>query len=205
MVRAGVVAVVAAAAVALAPAGAGAQPRPPQPRAPSAPAAPAAPGVPPSPDRVSSSELALALLFVGTRTAAPEAAVVRLADALLALFPERREPPPGDVTELATLLHDGLRRRDLDVDARRRLAAQLTGALAAVLRGPEERGGPGAPPPAPEVGLAVAPVDDAAASVQAALDTVRAALREAGLGEPEIVLIEDEVRRLAPRGHGRRR
>ena len=194
MTRAAVVAVTAVAATLAATIASG-QPRPAAPRAPASPSAPAAPPAPPSPDGAVSSVRARAFLFIGTRTASPDAAVVRLADALIGLAPERRAPRRREVAGLATLLHDGLRRRDLGVDARRRLATRLTEGLLVVLGGDDDTGRPGGP----EVGPAVAATDDASADVRAAFDTIRAALREAGLGEPEIVLVEDEVRRLAPR------
>jgi hypothetical protein len=168
------------------------QPRAAVPLAPRAPTAPAAPGAPPSPDAppgsAGASELTLALLFVGTRTSVPDAVVVRLADALLGLLPAEPAAGRADVTRLATLLCESLRRRDVKPEAGRRVAVELASALTSA-----------APP------VAEAPGAEPGCELDRALARVREALAGAGLGDPDIVLIDAEVRRLSPAGRSRRR
>jgi hypothetical protein len=112
-------------------------------------------------------ELSLALLFIDIHRGSPEVVAVRLADALVAILPahSRRRAGSG---RLAALLTEELRKRDVRREHARRLAGDL---------------------------VIVFGVAADAGEFARAMALVRETLARAGLGTPEIVLIETEITR----------
>ena len=152
------------------------QPVPPSPASPSAPrtpAAPPSPATPPDPAgsvSVPKQDVSLALLVLNRRHRRADSIVSGLGQTLVAVSGRRLERPDAD--RLAAVLAETLLGRDLGVGSREWLAAGLTAALTAPASGGE---------------------------LERALGQVRSALASAGLGDPDLVLVDRELRR-ATRG-----
>lgn len=146
------------------------------PRRPAAPSAPGAPATPPSPNAPpdpagaesgSTQDVSLALLLLNTRDRHPGSVVTGLGQTFVSVSGHRLARPDAD--RLASALTHALRGRELAVGSRDRLAAGLTAALT---------------PPT------------SAGELEHALGQVQAALAAAGLGQPDLVLVDRELRRV---------
>ena len=150
--------------------GQSAPPTPASPSAPRTPATPPSPATPPDPAGAVSApkqDVSLALLVLNRRDRRADSVVSGLGQTLVAVSGRRLNRPDAD--RLASVLAETLLGRDLDVGSRERLAAGLIAALTASASGAE---------------------------LERALGQVQAALKTAGLGEPDFVLVDRELRRV---------
>jgi len=148
------------------------QTRPPVPAAPGAPRTPTAPTAPAAPPDSAAGvgpvqDVSLALLLINTRGRRADAIVGGLGQTLVSVSGHRVARP--DAERLASVLAETLTGRELAAGSRDRLAAGLAAALATGANGDE---------------------------LERALGQVQAALAGAGLGHPDLLLVDREVRRL---------
>lgn len=145
------------------------QPRPPLPASPGAPRTPPAPGAPPDSAAAVGpvQDVSLALLLINTRGRRADAIVSGLGRTLVSVSGRRVARPEAD--RLASVLAEALTGHDLGVAASERLAAGLAAALTTRSDGDE---------------------------LERALGQVHAALAGAGLGRPDLALVDGEIRRL---------
>jgi len=151
----------------------------PAPRTPAVPSAPPAPSTPPAPtvplDPAAAAaplvrDVADALLLLNGRDRRTPANVAGLGRTLVAVSGQRLARPDAD--RVAVILTEALHGRELARESRGLLATGLTVALARETTGPD---------------------------LERALAQVQAALTAAGLGQPDLVLVDRELRR-ATRG-----